>query len=244
MQHIGDEFHNTLKEPAQVRALFEKMARKYDFANHLLSMGLDFTWRIRASKYLAPDVDGPIFDGATGTGDLAIEHARRYPDREIVGIDFTPGMIEIAKKKIRDLALHSRVRMEVGDLTSLSGFDAETFAAASISFGIRNVENRRAALSELRRILRPGGRLMIVEFSMPTVPIFAPVYRFYFRNIMPLVSIALGLGDTYGYLYRSVTQFPPRDRFCSMLGEAGFVDVRTKSMSLGTVTVYLSRKPV
>jgi len=213
------------------------MATRYDWLNHVFSLGLDFLWRRRAAAAVAPAVAGPLLDGATGSADLALELARRYPDRQVAGVDFSTGMLRMAQRKIERRADGRRIELIKGDLTHLN-FESQSFAGATVAFGIRNVPDRPAALAELRRVLRPGGRLVILEFAMPTLPVFAGLYRWYFGKAMPAVSKWAGAGDAYSYLFESVSQFPLPAEFCRQLKAAGLGAVEFQSMTWGTATLY------
>ena len=225
------------KNASDVEALFDRFAPRYDLLNHVFSLGLDFTWRWRTTRALTPTVEGPLLDGATGSGDLAVALARRYPDRRVVGVDFSAGMLAQAPPKAQRAGVAARVEWVRGDLTALPFPDAH-FAGATVAFGVRNVMDRAKSLAEFRRVLRPGGKLLVLEFAMPTAPVFAPIYRFYFRRIMPLLADLAGMGRAYRYLFRSVSEFPSRDDFCTMLKQAGFANVTAHSFTLGTVVLY------
>lgn len=225
------------REPERVEALFDQVAPRYDLLNHFFSFGMDYTWRWRAVRALGPKVDGPILDGATGTADLAMALARGYPARQILGVDFSEGMLSIGRRKVEQGGLGSRITLQPGDLTELP-FDDGTFAASTVAFGIRNVGRRERALSELRRVLKPGGRLLILDFAMPTLPFFASIYRYYFRFVMPGFAGLFGLGDIYRYLYESVDAFPSRNEFLGAIMGAGFERVWDAPMTFGTVVMY------
>ena len=230
------------KSPPQVRSLFNALAPRYDFLNHLFSMGLDFTWRRRAVRALAPDVPGPLLDAATGSADLAIALARRYADRAVTGVDFSPAMLDRARDKVRAAGLSTRVALEVGDVTALP-YEAGTFAGATIAFGIRNVPDRALALSELTRVLRSGGRLAVLELSIPTAPVFAPVYLWYFRRVMPAAASIVRQGPVFRYLFESVRAFPEPERFRAMMSAAGLGDVAVRPLTLGAARLYVGTKP-
>jgi demethylmenaquinone methyltransferase/2-methoxy-6-polyprenyl-1,4-benzoquinol methylase len=230
------------KSPPQVRVMFDALAPRYDLLNHLFALGLDVTWRARAVRALAPAVAGPILDGATGSADIAIALARRYPDRRVVGVDFSEKMVAAGRAKVRTRGLSERVTLDVGDLIALP-YDAATFAGATIAFGVRNVADRPRALAEMVRVLRPGGRLMVLELSLPTLPVFAPVYRWYFRNVMPAAAALFGQAETFHYLFESVRAFPSADRFAAMMESAGLTGVRFAPLTFGTAHVFLGTKP-
>ncbi len=222
---------------SDIELLFDRLAPRYDLLNHLFSLGLDYTWRWRTTRALAPALPGPLLDGATGSGDLAIDLARRYPDRQVVGVDFSAGMLAMASPKVRGTALTARLAWVRGDLTALP-FPEATFAGATVAFGVRNVMDRVRCLAEFRRVLRPGARLLVLEFSLPTLPLFAPLYRFYFGRIMPLLADLVGMGGAYRWLFRSVSDFPPPEEFCALLKQAGFANTFARPFTLGTVVLY------
>ena len=225
------------RKPERVERLFDEMAVRYDFLNHLFSLGLDTTWRFRAVRALCPKISGPLLDGATGTGDMAISLARRFDDRHVTGVDFSRGMVRIGQAKVQRRGLDSRIDLLVGDLTALP-LDENRFAGATVAFGIRNVQRRQDALKEMPRVLKPGGRLLILEFAMPTWPVFGFVYRFYFRHCMPAAAALFGLARTYRYLFESVNSFASRKEFVETMQGAGFGDVTATPYTLGTVILY------
>ena len=225
----------------EVEQLFDQLAPRYDMLNHLFSFGLDFTWRWRTASRLRPAVAGPLLDGATGSGDLAISLARRYRDREVVGLDFSAGMLELAPVKALKRGVTERTSWQQGDLTDLP-FADDHFAAATVAFGLRNVFDRPAAMREFHRVLKPGGRLLVLEFAMPTMPLFAPVYKWYFRHVMPPLAGLVGMGRAYRYLYKSVDEFPVARDFCEAILDAGFTSAIASPMTFGTVMLYEATK--
>jgi demethylmenaquinone methyltransferase/2-methoxy-6-polyprenyl-1,4-benzoquinol methylase len=220
-----------------VRALFDAMARRYEFVNHFFSLGIDAWWRRRTAQRLAPNVAGPLFDGAAGSAQLAVAVAQRYDGRDVVGVDFSRGMLDVGRGRIARAGLASRVQLLEGDLTGLPLGDA-AFAGVTVAFGVRNVADRRACLHELRRILRPGGRLAILEFGWPTLPLLAPLYRWYFGRVMPVLGRRLHIGAAYGYLFDSVEAFPAPAVFLEMLREAGFANCRFEPLTLGIAALF------
>ncbi len=223
--------------------MFGRIAGSYDLLNHLLSLNRDRAWR-RAAVDRA-GVRGPVLDVCSGTGDLAREWAARGPDGgAVVGADFCPEMVQAAVRKDRTEAPGGRVRYVVADTRRLP-FGSGRFGAVSAAFGIRNVSDLRGGLREMIRVLRPGGRLVILEFTLPGNPLFRGVYLFYFLLLLPLLGNLLsGSGDNaYGYLPRSVLRFPGRDRLGEILREEGLVEVRVEDLSLGIVNLFVAVRP-
>ena len=235
---------STSKEPARIAGMFDRIARRYDALNHLLSAGLDKRWRRRAVRELRLTGSERVLDICTGTADLAIEAAAQTAGSAgpIVGVDFSGAMLGIGLDKVRRASLLHRVHLVRGDATRLPLGDA-SFDAAMVAFGIRNVADLNAGLAELRRCLRPGGRLAILEFGMPDVPGLAWLYRSYFRHILPRVGRLVSRhSEAYAYLPASVAEFPSGHAFVAVLGPAGFSSVRVVRMAVGAVYLYLAER--
>jgi demethylmenaquinone methyltransferase/2-methoxy-6-polyprenyl-1,4-benzoquinol methylase len=222
--------------------LFDDLAPRYELLDHVFSLGLDRWWRRQTARRLAPAVTGPLLDGATGSGQLALALAERYADREVVGLDFSRGMLAIARRRGERSAAARRVTLVEGDLTRLP-FGDRTFAGATVAFGVRNVADRPACLREFARVLKSGGRLLVLEFALPTPPVIAPLYRLYFGRIMPRVAAWFGAGEAFRYLYQSVAMFPPPEGFQRMMREAGLINVLAWPMTLGTTVLYQGEAP-
>lgn len=227
------------KTPNRIAAMFDAIAGRYDLLNHLLSGGLDWWWRARAVRALRLTGTETVLDLCTGTADLAIALSRRRGGAaRVVGIDFAGRMLEQAARKLVARGLGGQIRLVRGDATSVPLPDASVDAAA-IAFGIRNVEDPRRALAELHRVVRPGGRIAILEFGMPTLPGLGPLYRWYFRCVLPRVGSAISRHESaYAYLPASVGAFPSGERFRELLDVAGFVDTAAVRMLLGVVYLY------
>jgi demethylmenaquinone methyltransferase/2-methoxy-6-polyprenyl-1,4-benzoquinol methylase len=235
---------STSKEPARIAGMFDGIARRYDALNHLLSAGLDRRWRRLAIRDLSLSGSERVLDVCTGTADLAIEAATASAGRarEVVGVDFAGGMLRIGLDKVRRAGLASRVRLVRGDATRLPLPDG-AFDAATIAFGIRNVIDPALAGRELARILRPGGRLAILEFGMPRQRVLGGLYRWYFRVVLPAVGRLISRhGEAYSYLPASVAEFPSDSAFARLLEEAGFEAVRAVPLALGVVYLYSARR--
>ncbi len=235
---------STSKEPARIAGMFDAIARRYDALNHILSAGMDRMWRRRGVAALQLTGRERVLDVCCGTGDLSVEAATstRGQAREIVALDFAGEMLRIAAVKMQRRSLHDRVRLTRADATRLPLAGA-TMDAAMIAFGIRNVVDPAAACRELHRVLRAGGRLMILEFGMPRIPGVRAAYRAYFRYLLPRVGgLVSKHGDAYSYLPASVDEFPPPSEFAALLERCGFADVEHRDMTFGIVSLFLGRK--
>jgi demethylmenaquinone methyltransferase/2-methoxy-6-polyprenyl-1,4-benzoquinol methylase len=232
-----------------VGRMFDGIAPTYDRLNHLLSLGIDRLWRRRvvrmASGFLRgqdPSTALRLLDVATGTGDLAIALARSLPAAGVTGVDISEGMMARGREKIARLGLGERITLLNGDAERLEFADGE-FDCATVAFGVRNFGDVGAGLSEMRRVLRPGGRCLVLEFGEPTVPLFAPLYRFYFHRMLPWIGRMVSRdGGAYGYLPRSVDRFPPPPEFAAMLRRAGFKSVNIRPLTGGVAYIYEAEK--
>jgi demethylmenaquinone methyltransferase/2-methoxy-6-polyprenyl-1,4-benzoquinol methylase len=223
--------------------MFDAIAGRYDFLNHLLSAGLDRRWRNRAIRALELRGHERLLDVCTGTGDLAIA-AVSSPKaaHDAVGIDFSAEMLRLGLEKVRRGGLASRVRLSRGDAMHLPLPDASV-DAVTIAFGIRNVVEPARACAECLRVLRPGGRLAILEFGMPTTPAFRGAYRWYFRAVLPRIGRLVSKhSDAYTYLPSSVSEFPSGSAFAAILQSVGFQAVRHVPLTFGVVYLYTARK--
>ncbi|MFQ5926600.1 MAG: ubiquinone/menaquinone biosynthesis methyltransferase [Terriglobia bacterium] len=226
-----------------VRRMFAAIVPRYDFLNHLLSFGLDRRWRRRTAEALRKRLSRPdarVIDLCTGTGDLALELAQVTPGR-VLGSDFCQPMLTRAKEK----ASAGRLRIPViaADTLALPFADA-SFDAAAAAFGFRNLANYRRGLEEIRRILKPGGVVAILEFALPERGLFRPLYRVYFRCVLPWVGNWLaGVEGPYDYLPASVEKFPACDEFAAWMRAAGFAEVRYRRWTGGAVALHLGTKP-
>lgn len=223
----------------EVREMFDNIAPTYDFLNHALSLNIDKIWRrksIRTLKSLNPK---KILDIATGTGDLAIEAMKLSPDK-IVGVDISEGMIKVGQQKIKARNLQNVISFMTADSEDLP-FDDEHFDAITVAFGVRNFENPLKGLSEMRRVLKANGRLVVLEFMMPQSFPFKQLYQFYFRSILPLIGRIISKDfSAYQYLPDSVKQFPQREAFVKLLNEAGFKTARYKALTFGIAGLYIA----
>lgn len=230
------------KTPARIAGMFDSIAPRYDLLNHVLSAGMDRGWRDRAVDALALPANARVLDLCTGTGDLAIATVQRAAGATVVGIDFAGEMLRLALAKIRDASLDRRIRLVRGDATSIPLAD-RSCDAATIAFGIRNVAEPQRALAELARVLKPGGRLAILEFGQPRIPGIRTLYSWYFRYMLPLVGRLISKHQSaYSYLPASVGTFPPPSQFAKTLSATGFSQVRAVPLTFGIVYLFIAER--
>jgi demethylmenaquinone methyltransferase/2-methoxy-6-polyprenyl-1,4-benzoquinol methylase len=222
-------------KPAHVREMFGSIAARYDFANHVLSCGLDFYWRARAAEIVAGWHPYTIADLATGTGDLARAMQKKLPHAELTGVDFLPEMLEIARRK-------GVQRVVMADAMKLPFNDA-SFDCVTIAFGLRNLENCSAALTEMWRVLNTNGHLLVLEFSLPTTPMLRAAYRFYLHRCLPLLgSLLTQKKSAYDYLGDSIEEFPSGNAMCELIRETGYISPSFECLTGGIVTIYTASK--
>lgn len=220
-----------------VRSLFDSIAYRYDLLNHLLSGGVDLYWRRRAVEHLRDIQPGRILDVATGTADLAIAALRLNPV-EIIGVDIAEEMLKRGRMKIEKRRAQSKITLQTGEAEHLE-FETGSFDAAIVAFGVRNFENLELGLSEMHRVLRAGGKIVVLEFSRPGYFPFKQLYFFYFRSILPFVGRIISKSDiAYRYLPDTVMKFPEGREFRSILDTAGFRNVSEERLTFGIATVY------
>ena len=224
-----------------VRRLFDSIAYRYDLLNHLLSGGFDFYWRRAAIQTLASLKPKHILDVATGTGDFAIAALRLNPV-EVVGVDISMPMLEIGKRKLAARKLDNIIRLEAGEAEHLP-FPDNRFDAAIVAFGARNFENLEGVLMEMRRVLKDGGHIVVLEFSKPRLFVFKQLYFLYFRNILPLVGRIISKDkEAYQYLPDTVMKFPDGDDFLGILRKIGFASLTQRPLTFGVATIYDGQK--
>ena len=220
--------------------MFDAIAGRYDLLNHLLSAGIDRRWRRRAIQSLQLTGRERVLDLCTGTADLAIAAARAQPGAaRVVGVDFAGAMLGVGKKKLeRDRPLRDRVALVRGDATRIPLVD-RSVDAVTIAFGIRNVDEVAAACREMRRVLRRGGRLAILEFAVPTVPGLSRLYLGYLHHVLPRIGRAVSRHNAaYGYLPASIGAFSSPDEFVKILRDAGFSSISANGLTFGSVILY------
>ncbi len=233
----GDRKNDSLISAEENRAMFDYIARYYDGTNRILSLSLDLRWRRQAVDALAPIAGRTYLDVGCGTGDMAVEILRRSPRSKVVGIDPSEGMLEVGREKVKAAGLGESISLLRGNVLDLD-YEDNSFDGAITAFCIRNVTDRRRGLEEIRRVLRPGSRLVILELTEPQGPIMRPLFRTYAFVVMPLVTLAMSSASAYRYLANSMADFPKPGTFLSILGEAGFVNTKHAHMTGGIVTVF------
>lgn len=233
----------TDKSAPRIAGMFDQIARRYDLLNHVLSAGIDRRWRRRAIRSLALSGREIVLDLCTGTGDLAIAAVRGRPAaRRVVGVDFSGEMLRVGHGKLTRDALDDRIALARGDATRIP-VAASTVDAVTIAFGIRNVDDAAAACREIARVLRPGGRLAILEFAIPTLPVVRHAYLWYFRRVLPLVGRLVSRHNAaYSYLPASVGAFATPLEFVTILRQAGLSEISAVPLTLGIVYLYTAQK--
>ncbi len=230
-----------LSKKEQVAGMFDRIAHRYDFLNHFFSLGIDKGWRKKAIRTLQEIHPRKILDIATGTGDLAIASMTLQPDR-VTGVDISEGMMEIGRKKLIEKGLSEKITLQYGDSEALP-FEDQAFDAITCGYGVRNFEHLEKGLQQMSRVLRPGGRVAILEFSHPKKFPVKQLYRFYFRYILPVLGKSVSKDATaYTYLPESVAAFPEGKEFCSILERSGFKNVKARPLTLGITTLYTGEK--
>lgn len=222
--------------------MFDAIAPRYDLLNHLLSAGLDRRWRNLAVEALALGEGARVLDLCTGTADLALATVRRASHASVVGVDFAGEMLRLGVAKVRAASLESRIRLVRGDAASIP-VGTGSCDAATIAFGIRNVAEPERALREIARVLKPGGRLAILEFGQPRIPGVRTLYSWYFRYLLPFVGRMVSKHQSaYSYLPASVGTFPPPAEFSKMLAATGFSHVRAVPLTFGIVYLFVAER--
>lgn len=235
------------KSESRVREMFRQVAPRYDAMNHLLSLNIDRYWRHRAVKALRLIDQSPVLDVCTGTGDLALAIRRHVaPDIPVVGSDFCGAMLQIARQKqaLASAAQRSPVQFVEADSQHLP-FPSDTFQAVTVAFGLRNITDTDRGLAEMTRVCRPGGQVMVLEFSNPTVIGFRQVYQLYFEHVLPRIGqmFARNDNDAYRYLQKSVGQFPQGQALANRMQAAGLIQTEFRPLTFGVATIYTGIKP-
>lgn len=222
--------------------MFDNIAPKYDLLNHTLSMSIDRVWRRRVVGEVRRAKPGRILDVATGTGDLAIAMARRIRDVQVLGVDLSEQMLAVARRKIEARGLDGRIVLDRGDAERLAVADASV-DVATVAFGVRNFGDLGAGLRELARTIKPGGKVVILEFSRPRNRVFRALYEFYSYKILPRIGGLVSRDKrAYEYLPASVGEFPVPEEFMGMMARAGFRNCRARSQSFGIAQIYIGER--
>ena len=233
---------SNLSKKEQIAEMFNDIAYRYDFLNHFMSMGIDILWRKKALKKLKSLKPQKMLDVATGTGDFAIMAHKMLQPNSITGIDISAGMLEHGRQKINKLGLNDKITLELGDSETIN-FPDMTFDAITVAFGVRNFEHLEKGLSEMLRVLKPGGKLVILEFSNPTVFPVKQLYNSYFRYITPLIGKWIARSKAaYSYLPESVKAFPQGQEMCNILTNTGFQAVTCKKLTFGISSIYCASR--
>ncbi|MEQ8337697.1 MAG: bifunctional demethylmenaquinone methyltransferase/2-methoxy-6-polyprenyl-1,4-benzoquinol methylase UbiE [Cyclobacteriaceae bacterium] len=225
----------------QVASMFDNISGQYDFLNHFLSLGIDILWRKKAIRLLKADQPKLILDIATGTGDFAIEALALKPDK-VIGVDISQGMLDVGKKKLKKKGLDHLIELQMGDSERLL-FDDNKFDAIIVAFGVRNFEHLEQGLKDMHRVLKSGGKVVILEFSKPRKFPFKQVYQFYFKWILPKIGRLISKDSSaYTYLPESVNEFPDGKDFLGILEKTGFKQTECKPLTLGISSIYTGIK--
>lgn len=229
----------------QVSQMFDNIAGKYDFLNHFLSLNMDKMWRRKMISELDSVQPKTVLDVATGTADVAINTIKQLKinDLHIEGVDISAEMLNVGRKKIQNEGLSEKIVLTLGDSEQLP-YQDNKFDALTVAFGVRNFENLERGLQEMHRVLRKGGKVVVLEFSKPTGFPFKQLYNFYFKNILPLIGKLTSQDNrAYTYLYESVQAFPDGENFITVLNKIGFKDTQCKPLTLGICSIYVGYKP-
>jgi demethylmenaquinone methyltransferase/2-methoxy-6-polyprenyl-1,4-benzoquinol methylase len=242
---MSEQVTDVSKSPDRIVGMFDAIAGKYDFLNHLLSAGIDRRWRKRAIRALRLTGTERVLDLCTGTADLAIAAVNARPGAaRVVGVDFASAMLKIGTAKLRERHIDQSVTLIRGDATRIPVAPASV-DAVTVAFGIRNVENTALACAEMFRALAPGGRLAVLEFAIPTTPLIRGAYQWYFKRVLPGVGRLISRHNAaYAYLPASVGAFATPEQFSTLLREEGFVEVRADPLTFGIVYLFTAVKQI
>jgi len=230
------------KQSSAIAQMFDKIAWRYDFLNHFFSLHIDKIWRRKAVNELRGRPLDHILDVATGTADLALAIQKRLHPAHITGIDISEGMLAIGRQKIEKKGLEQQISLMFGDSEAIP-FDDHTFDAVTVAFGVRNFEHLEKGLGEMFRVLKTGGKLVVLEFSIPGNRIFRSIFYFYFFRILPFVGRLLSKdAQAYNYLPDSVLSFPHGAEFTDKMENCGFSEVKIRPLTFGIASIYTGRK--
>ena len=233
---------STTSKTNQVADMFDNIAHRYDFLNRFLSAGIDVQWRKKAIGFLKDLQPDNLLDVATGTADVALMADKILNLKSITGIDISDGMLDIGRKKIKAKGLHDKIKLINGDSANLP-FETNSFDAVTVAFGVRNFQHLEKGLGEILRVLRPGGKLVVLEFSRPKIRLVKTFYNFYMRNIAANVGRYFSKNNcAYEYLDESIQKFPEGKDFINILDDLGYVNTLIKPLSLGICSIYCGTK--
>lgn len=225
----------------QVARMFDNISHRYDFLNHFLSLGIDKAWRKKAIALLKPHQPKLLLDVATGTADFALQALKLNPEK-VIGVDISEGMLEVGRHKIKARSLEHKIELAYGDSENLP-FEENKFDAVTVAFGVRNFENLEKGLREIFRVLKPGGKVVVLEFSRPRKFPFKQVYSFYFKAILPKIGKFVSSDKAaYTYLPESVEAFPDGEDFLRILNLVGFKRTQCKALTFGISSIYSGTK--
>jgi len=226
----------------QVAGMFDDIAHKYDFLNRFLSAGLDISWRKKALGYLSNLQPKKILDVATGTGDVAVMAAGLLNPETITGIDISEGMLKLGREKVKRLGLENIIELLKGDCETIN-FPDNSFDAVTVAFGVRNFQNLEKGLSEILRVLKPGGKLVVLEFSQPKMPFVKTFYNLYMKIVTPNMGKLFSKNrNAYQYLDASIKKFPEGKNFKDILDTLGYINLQFKPLSAGICSIYCGAK--
>ena len=232
---------SNLGKKEQVTQMFDTISKNYDGLNRVISFGADVKWRKKVVAILTEKQPKTILDIATGTGDLAINLVKTGAEK-IVGLDISPGMLEVGKKKIAERNLGQTIEMIVGDSENLP-FDDNSFDAITVAFGVRNFENLEKGLLEIHRVLKPMGTFVVLETSVPTKMFYKQGYHFYTKHVLPIIGKLFSKDQSaYSYLSKSAAVFPYGENFNNILNKIGFIGIENKPQTLGVASIYVATK--
>lgn len=235
-------YQNESSKKEQVAQMFNNISGTYDFLNHFLSLGIDIIWRRKAIRELKAAMPQQILDVATGTGDFAFESISILKPKQIIGVDISAGMLEIADKKIKERKLNHIFSVQLGDSEGLN-FPDNSFDAITVAFGVRNYENLEKGLSDMLRVLKPGGKVVILEFSKPRNFPIKQLYGFYFKYITPFFGKLFSKDrKAYTYLPESVAAFPDGKDFTNLMRKVGYQHTKHQSLTFGISAIYTGLK--
>lgn len=235
-------YEESSNKKVQVTKMFDKIAPYYDYLNRLLTVGIDTIWRSKAIEVMSTGNPKQILDIATGTADLAIEAAKKLNPDHVTGMDISKEMLAIGSKKVFNKKLNDIITLELGDSESLK-YEDNSYDLVSSAFGVRNFQDLKKGLSEMYRVLSPGGQIVVLEFSRPKKFPIKQAFNLYFKNILPLIGKIKSRDDkAYKYLYESVQVFPDYNRFTDILDQIGFKESKWSSLSFGICTIYSATK--